>query len=110
MPNPQDSYQELISIVHRAALMGSCGYVLSWDRETYMPPGGNEHRAEQLSLLAGVAHEWSTDPRIGELLDVLSDSELTDTHDSDTACNIRQIRRSYNRARKLPQRLVEEST
>lgn len=73
-----------------------------------MPTGGNEHRANQLSLLAGVAHEWSTLPKIGELLDQLGDSELTDAADSDTAVNIREIRRTYDRSRKLPQRLVEE--
>lgn len=88
--------------------MGSCGAVLGWDRETYMPSGGTEHRANQLSLLAGVAHEWSVNPRIGELLDQLDDSELNDAPDSDSFVNLREIRRSYDRARKLPQKLVEE--
>ena len=105
---PQSLYQQLLTLVRKSALLGSCGSVLSWDRETYMPTGGNEHRANQLSLLAGVAHEWSTLPKIGELLDQLGDSELTDAADSDTAVNIREIRRTYDRSRKLPQRLVEE--
>lgn len=108
MSDPQQCYDELLGLVRRASLLGSCGSVLGWDRETYMPPGGNEHRAEQLSLLAGVAHEWNVNPRIGELLDQLQDSELNDGHDSDSVVNIREIRRGYERARKLPQRLVEE--
>lgn len=108
MPEPQQYYAQLMTHVRRAALLGSCGSVLSWDRETYMPVGGNEHRAEQLSLIAGVTHEWSTDEHVGELLNHLSDSEFTDAPDSDSAVNIREIRRAYDRARKLPQRLVEE--
>lgn len=108
MPDPLSHYQQLLTHVRKAALLNSCGAVLSWDRETYMPVGGNEHRANQMSLLAGVAHEWSTLPAIGELLDQLADSDLTDAADSDTAVNIREIRRTYSRSRKLPKRLVEE--
>ncbi|MCP4855036.1 MAG: carboxypeptidase M32 [Fuerstiella sp.] len=108
MTDPQTLYQELLARVSKAALLESCGAVLSWDRETYMPVGGNEHRASQLSLLAGVGHQWSTDPHIGELLDQLADSELADAPDADSTVNIREIRRTYNRSRKLPQRLVEE--
>ncbi|MCA9058861.1 MAG: carboxypeptidase M32, partial [Planctomycetaceae bacterium] len=108
MSDPVCAYDELIALVRRTSLLGSCGAVLGWDRETYMPEGGNEHRANQLSLLAGMTHEWATNPRIGELLDALHDSELTDAADSDSACNIREIRRTYDRSRKLPQRLVEE--
>ena len=33
-----------------------------------MPPGGVEHRGEQLALLAGLLHERGTDPRLGDLL------------------------------------------
>ncbi len=108
MADPQTLYQQLLLLVRKSALLGSCGSVLSWDRETYMPSGGNEHRANQLSLLSGVAHEWSTTPQIGDLLNQLADSELNDAADSDTAVNIREIRRAYDRSRKLPQRLVEE--
>lgn len=108
MTDPQAGYVELLELVRRSALLGSCGAVLSWDRETYMPSGGNDHRANQLSLLAGVAHEWSTHPRIGELLEELADSELNDGGETDSVVNIREIRRAYDRAVKLPQRLVEE--
>lgn len=108
MVDSQQYYEELLDLTRRAALMSSCGAVLGWDRETYMPSGGTEHRANQLSLLAGVAHEWSVRPRIGELLNRLADSEFNDGSDSDSVINLREIRRSYERAVKLPQKLVEE--
>lgn len=108
MADSQQTYDQLIELTTKAALMNSCGAVLGWDRETYMPPAGNEHRANQLSLLAGVAHEFATDARIGDCLDKLQDSEIMDAPDSDAACNVREIKRAYDRARCLPQKLVEQ--
>ncbi len=101
-------YDELLSLRRRAALLSSCGAVLNWDRETYMPEGGGAHRAEQLSLLAGVSHEWSTLPRIGELLYLLQDHGPSNADSVDVAANIREIGRTYRRATCLPRRLVEE--
>ena len=109
MTSPAKLYDELLTLTHRAALLESTGAVLGWDRETSMPVNGAEHRANQLSLLSGIAHQTATNPRIGELLDGLHDSELTDAADSDSSVNIREIRRRYDRQRKLPQRLVEET-
>lgn len=109
MSNPAELYQELLTLTHKAALLESAGAVLGWDRETYMPVKGAEHRASQLSLLSGIHHRSATDPRIGELLDALNDSELNDSADADSAINIRELRRGYDRQRKLPQQLVEET-
>jgi carboxypeptidase Taq len=100
-------YEEFLAEQKRVSLMQSCGHVLDWDRETYMPRGGSEHRANQLSLLAGVSHQWATSPRIGELLGQLETEDLGDA-DSPKAVNVREARRDYDRATKLPQQLVEE--
>lgn len=74
MPRVDDAYAELCRLLRDAELLASCGSVLSWDEQTYMPPGGAEHRAAQLGLLAGLAHERKTSPRIGELLSELEQS------------------------------------
>ena len=108
MTSPQTLYGELLDLAGRAALLESTGAVLSWDRETYMPDKGAEHRASQLSLLSGIHHQFATESRIGELLDILHDSELNDSPESDSAVNLRELRRRYNRQRQLPQQLVEE--
>lgn len=103
-----EAYQELAQRLRSAELLGSCASVLSWDEQTYMPPGGAEHRADQLSLLAGLTHERRVDPRIGELLTELEQSGELGDPDGDIAANVREARRSYDRATKLPRRLVEE--
>lgn len=101
-------YSELTRLLKDAALLGSCSSVLSWDEQTYMPKQGAAHRADQLGLLAGLAHERSTSPRIGELLSQLETSGDLGEADGDRAVNVREARRSYDRQTKLPRRLVEE--
>ncbi|QDU61511.1 Thermostable carboxypeptidase 1 [Planctomycetes bacterium Pan216] len=102
------SYDELINLSKQTALLASCEALLSWEQQTYMPPGGVEHRGNQLALLAGMIHEQRTDPKIGDLLGELEASDLTGKPDAVEAVNIRELRRVYDRATKLPRALVEE--
>lgn len=97
-------YQSLLSRLKEYSLLASCGSVLGWDERTYMPRQGSAHRAEQMALLARLTHEMLTAPAIGDLLAELESKSL----DGDAAANVREIRRTYNRAVKLPKELVEE--
>ncbi len=103
-------YDELIEQLQKVTLLKSCSELLCWDEQTYLPAEGAEHRASQLSLLAGIAHEQATTPRIGELLSELEAAGDTGDVDSPLAVNIREARRNYNRATRLPKRLVEETS
>lgn len=100
------SYHELIQRTREAGILGSCTSLLSWDESTYMPRDGGEHRGEQMALLARLGHEMSTHPRVGELLDALRVAEAN--LDPIQAANVREIRRGYERAVKVPVALVEE--
>jgi carboxypeptidase Taq len=108
MSRSDAAYTELVAALRRTALLKSCGSLLSWDEQTYLPPHGAEHRAEQLSLLAGMVHEQATSPRLGELLGELTDARELGGPDSVQAANVREARRHFDRATKLPRRLVEE--
>lgn len=110
MSRTADLYAELTKLLRDAALLDSCGSVLGWDEQTGMPKNGAALRAEQLGLLAGLAHERLTAPRIGELLSALESQKDLGDPDSDRAVNIREARRTYDRKTKLPRRLVEELT
>src|SRR5205085_5999375 len=66
------------------------------------------HRAEQMALLARRTHEMLTAPRIGELLGEVADHPQVKLKDSHHAANVREIKRAYDRAVKLPKELVEE--
>lgn len=108
MSRTDDLYSELTRRLRESAVLGSCSNVLGWDEQTYMPEEGAQFRSEQLGLLAGMTHERATSPRIGELLSELEAAADLGEPDSDRAVNVREARRTYNRATKLPRRLVEE--
>src|SRR4051794_4346149 len=73
-----------------------------------MPRQGSAHRAEQMALLARLTHEMLTAPVLGELLAEVEGSALVKGQDSDVAANVREVRRNYDRAVKVPTDLVEE--
>jgi carboxypeptidase Taq len=102
------AYEELIRLAREETILGSCVDLLEWDEETCLPRAGVPHRSEQLALLAGLVHDRSTDPRIDELLATVEGSDLVADPESPAAVNVRELRRAYDRERRLPRRLVEE--
>ncbi len=104
----QTAYTELVRRSKELGVLNSCAAVLAWDQQTYMPANGANLRGEQMALLASLAHQKFTDPKIGELLAAVEGSDLGADPESDAAANVRELRRSYDRATKLPQALVEE--
>jgi carboxypeptidase Taq len=106
--NPDLAYSELIRRSRDQTLLGSCLGLLAWDEEVCMPRGGVKHRSEQRALLAGLIHERGTDPRYEEVLTTVEGSPLVSDAESPQAVNVRELRRDYDRERRLPRRLVEE--
>ncbi len=92
-----------VSDLSRAALL------LEWDQETYMPPGGVQGRAEQLSTLLKLAHVRLTSDEVGHLLDDLEEEYADAPFDSDEASIVRVTRRDYDQGRKLPAELIAEA-
>src|SRR5438132_3984033 len=102
------AYSDLIRRVREAAFLGSCAGVLGWDERTYLPKRGTPLRGDQMGLLARLGHQMSTDPAIGDLLAKVHGTTLVADPESDAAVNVREIRRSDDRADKVPKELVEE--
>lgn len=103
-----DAYAELVRRSKELGVLNSCAAVLGWDQHTYMPAKGAGLRGEQMAFLAALAHQKFTDPKVGELLAAVEGSELVRDPVSDAAANVRELRRAYDRATKIPQSLVEE--
>lgn len=97
-----DVYNIFRGRVREIGQLGATSALLNWDAETYMPAKGLATRAEQLSLLAALAHDRLTDPALGELLDQLADRN----DDPVVVTNVRETRREYDRAVKVPRALV----
>lgn len=105
--NALEAYAELLRRANELALLDSYLELLDWDELTYMPRGGVGNRGNQMAYLAGLRHDRATDPRLGELLAALEGSELTSASVSDAAANVRELRRGFDRATRVPRRLVE---
>ena len=100
-----DAYAELVRRSKEVGVINSCAGVLGWDQQTYMPRKGAPLRGEQLAYLAELAHAKATDPRIGECLAAVEGAFPADAPEF---ANIREWRRGYDRATKLPADLVAE--
>jgi carboxypeptidase Taq len=86
------------------ALIESSASVLGWDQETCLPPAGREHRAAQLAWLSSRAHELVTSDAWRQNLET---AERTNPgNDAKLAANLRELRREFDRAHKLPVELV----
>src|SRR6202011_5189772 len=100
------AYPQLCERSREVYLLRSVAGVLSWDFETYIPSKAIPYRAEQLSYLEAKAHTLFTEPSVG---DWLKEAEQTGFEPgSEEEGNIREWRRSYDRATKIPVALVEE--
>ncbi|RMH29309.1 MAG: carboxypeptidase M32 [Planctomycetota bacterium] len=101
------AYADLCALLREAGTIDSIARLCSWDQETDMPPKAAAFRAEELALLSRLGHERLTSPRLGDLLaECEADANLT--ADAAVAANLREIRRDYDKATRLPADLVAE--
>ena len=100
--NPEEAYQWLAAHSRETATLYTVEQLLAWDQRTCIPPKGHAHRAAQLSLLARLLHERETDPRVGEHLDRVAGSALAADPEGTEAVNLREWRRHYERATRIP--------
>ena len=107
---PEQAYQELLKRSKELAYLGSARSVLGWDQEVNMPRHAAAWRAETQSYLSGLMHRKATDPEINDLLASVEESELVADPLSDAAVNVREWRREYDRATKLPTEFVQRFT
>jgi carboxypeptidase Taq len=99
-------FARLRDIVAEVADLRSTASLLSWDQETYMPPGGAEARAQQISTIRKLAHERFTTDELGTLLDELESPAADLEPHSREAAMVRVIRRDYDKATMLSSELV----
>ncbi|MFQ5449943.1 MAG: carboxypeptidase M32 [Nitrospinaceae bacterium] len=106
----KEIYRDLVEKLEEITRLGGVMSTLHWDQEVMMPPGAAAARAKQMAALAGVLHEKSTDPKLGECLDRLVQA-LQENHsafDVSQACNIREAKRDYDIEIRVPADLVKE--
>ncbi len=98
------AYETLLEQSKRVINLGAAAGILSWDQQVMMPAGGTPARSQQLSTLSGLRHEILTSDEVADALDELADADLTEEQQA----VVREMRRHYERAARVPQDLVEE--
>ncbi|KPP91107.1 MAG: carboxypeptidase Taq [Rhodobacteraceae bacterium HLUCCA08] len=97
-----NAYDALMDFTRETQALAQVAGRLAWDQETVMPRGAAPQRAGEMAAMEAVLHARRTDPRVGDWL------EAAEAGDDVAAANLRLIRRSYERAGKVPVRLASE--
>lgn len=92
---------DISNLNHAAAL-------LSWDQQTYMPPGAAKARAEQLATLSRLSHEMFTADETAQLIEAAA-QEIGDANaDTFEASVVRVTKYDYEKSVKVPSAFVAE--
>lgn len=97
---------QLKELLGEIADLNAAAAVLSWDQNTYMPPGGAEARGHQLATLSKLAHLKFTSPEVGKLIEEAQKEDLDP--ESDDAALVRVTARDYEKATRVPPEFVAE--
>jgi carboxypeptidase Taq len=99
---------ELLDLMHEIADLSALGSIAEWDQNTAMPAGATQVRGFQMATIQGVLHERWTSSRLGDLLGELRQKvQQASFSDADRGL-VREALRGYEKATKLPRKLVEE--
>lgn len=98
------AFDELMGFARDTAALGQVAGRLGWDQETMMPRGAADQRSEEMAAMEKVLHARRTDPKVGEWLAAIDEASL----DVVGQAQLREIRRSFERASKVPADLAVE--
>ncbi|GHF67840.1 carboxypeptidase M32 [Seohaeicola zhoushanensis] len=94
------AFDELMAFQRDTCALAQVSGRLHWDMETTMPKGAAAQRGAEVAAIEGVLHARRTAPEIGEWLD------KAEAPDAAGAAQLREIRRDWDRNRKVPAALA----
>lgn len=98
-------YEQLVKKFQEIADINGITAILGWDQQVNTPETGHELRARHLERLAGIRHQLITSPQLGELFEK-AEASIGDLSEAEIR-NLKQMKRSWKLANKLPKELVE---
>lgn len=96
------AYDDLMAFTRETQALAQIAGRLEWDQETMMPRGAAPQRGEECAAIASVLHARRIDPKVTDWLTGLEGTEL----DTTARAQLRHIRRSHDRNRKVPAALA----
>ncbi len=97
-----NAYADLMAFQRQTEALSQVAGRLGWDQETMMPRGAANQRAEEMAAMELVLHARRSDAQVADWLAEIDDETL----DPAGQANLRLIRRSYDRATKVPAALA----
>ncbi|GAN98382.1 carboxypeptidase [Komagataeibacter xylinus NBRC 13693] len=98
----QQAYATLRQRFARMGHIRNAMGILGWDKDTMMPAGASESRAESIAALAVLSHDLMTAPDMGDLL-----ARAQAPDDAMARANLHEMRRQHAHAAAVPSDLVE---
>ena len=96
------AYTELMAFERETQALSQVAGRLGWDQETMMPRGAAPQRGEEMAAMEAVLHARRMDRRVADWLEAVDETALDDAGKA----NVRHIRRSFERATKVPAALA----
>ena len=96
--------------IRSMADLQSVGALLSWDQEIYIPDKAHAARARQRAVMSGLLHDRIVSDELWDRIEVLSGEDTAGVLSAEQRANVRVVKRSAQRARKIPRELVQEIT
>ncbi len=90
------AFNDLMAHQRETSALGQIAGRLGWDQETVMPRGSAPQRAEEMAAIEAVLHARRSDPQVADWLD------QAEAPDEAGRAQLREIRRAYDRAVKVP--------
>ncbi len=95
------AYEDLMAYQKETSALGEIAGRLGWDQETVMPRGASAQRGQERAAIEAVLHARKSAPEVGAWLD------KAEAPDAAGAAQLREIRRAYDRAQKVPADLAK---
>ena len=92
------AYKDLMAYTRTTQALSQVAGRLGWDQETMMPRGAAPQRGAEMGAMEEVLHARRSDPRVGDWLAAIGEDDLDDVG----RAQLRHIRRSFERANKVP--------
>lgn len=95
------AFEDLMEHQRETAALGQIAGRLSWDQETVMPKGAARQRGLEMAAIESVLHARRSSPQVGAWLNEAAAPDPVGT------AHLREIRRAYDRATKVPADLAK---
>ncbi|MCA0872905.1 carboxypeptidase M32 [Seohaeicola saemankumensis] len=95
------AFDELMAYQRETSALGQIAGRLGWDQETVMPRGAAAQRGAEMAAIEAVLHARKSDPRVGDWL------AAAEAPDAAGRAQLREIRRAFDRAGKVPADLAK---